>query len=77
MGEHSSDDEQEQFAVKLARSNDQEVLDAHEREYAIIKDLDHPNVIKGFELFKDDLKNEVHLVLRFVRGVELLDQISK
>jgi len=63
----------EEFAVKIVRSNDQEMLEAHTREFNIIKQLDHQNVIRGIELFRDDLKNEVYQVLTLFRGMELLD----
>ena len=52
------------------------MLEAHEREFNIIKMLDHPNVIHGVEMFRDDMKNEVYQVLALFEGMELLDQIA-
>ena len=61
------------FAVKLVRSDDEEMLNAHEREFDIIKSMDHPNVVRGIEVFKDITKNEVWQVMELVDGLELLD----
>ena len=48
-------------------------MDATELEYNIIKELDHPNVIKGFAMFKDEEKEEVSIVLNLIKGGDLLD----
>lgn len=48
--------DQETFAVKIVRSDDQEMLDAHEREFEIIQLCNHKNVIRGIEKFRDELK---------------------
>ena len=73
IGEHSDEEEDETFAVKVARSSSQAILDATELEYNIIKELDHPNVIKGFAMFKDEEKEEVSIVLNLIKGGDLLD----
>ena len=49
----------QRFAVKVTRDDDQEKLKAHEEEFKILGRLDHPNVVKGIEIFRDDFKNEV------------------
>ena len=59
--------------MKVARSSSQAILDATELEYSIIKDLDHPNVIKGYDMFKDEEKEEVSIVCSLIRGADLLD----
>ena len=46
---------------------------ASEKEFEIIKDLDHENLSKGYEMFKDDMKKETFQVIKLVNGVELLD----
>ena len=67
----------QRFAVKVTRDDDQEKLKAHEEEFKILGRLDHPNVVKGIEIFRDDFKNEVCQVMQFVKGSELLDEIAK
>ena len=45
--------------MKVTRDDDQEKLKAHEEEFKILGRLNHPNVVKGIEIFRDDFKNEV------------------
>ena len=51
---------QTKFAVKVVRDNDQEKLMAHEREFEILKKLNHPNIVRAEEIFKDDFHNTIH-----------------
>ena len=69
----SDDEDQEIYAVKVVRSQEEEVLIASEKEFEIIKDLNHENLSKGYEMFKDDMKKETFQVIKLVNGVELLD----
>jgi len=48
----------------------------------ILKDLDHPNIVKLIELFKDEkyyylITEYDTLVIRFLTGGELFDRIQK
>lgn len=61
------------YAVKVCRSDDEAMLMAHEKEYEIISSLEHVNVVKGVEMFRDDLKGEVYQVMELVEGLELLE----
>ena len=53
------------------------MLVAHEKEYEIVSCLDHPNVVKGVEMFRDDLQGEIYQVMELVEGLELLEQLTK
>jgi calcium-dependent protein kinase len=44
------------------------------REMRIMKDLSHPNIIKGFEAFEDEQK--LYLVMELCSGKELFDRIK-
>lgn len=44
-------------------------------EFTALRTLDHPNVIKLYELFEDD--NKIFLVQEFCGGGELFDQIAE
>ena len=44
-------------------------------EVALLKDMDHPNILKLFELYQDD-KN-YFLVTEYLTGGELLDKVAK
>jgi len=49
--------------------------DAFEREIAIMKIMDHPNIIKLFESFED--KRNIYLILELCNGGELFDRIME
>jgi len=44
-------DKIEPLAVKIVRDDDEEKLIAHKNEFEIMYRLDHPNIVKGIELF--------------------------
>ena len=64
-------------AVKLIKkdsmSNDEE--QNFKYEINILKELDHPNIIKLFEIFEDEKK--YYLVTELCKGGELFDEIIK
>jgi hypothetical protein len=47
------------YAVKIVRADDQEKIEAHIREFDILKSLDHKNLVRGIQVFRNDFKNEV------------------
>ncbi|KAG8214139.1 kinase-like domain-containing protein [Butyriboletus roseoflavus] len=57
------------------RSDGERAESAFMREIAILEDLDHPNICKLKEVFRDHGK--IDLVLEFVDGGDLLDYILK
>lgn len=65
------------FAVKIVRDNDPEKLLAHEMEFKIMKNLDHANVVRAVEIFRDDFKNEIYQVMQYIEGSEILDEIAQ
>lgn len=70
-------DTEKTFAVKIVRSDDQEKIIAHEREFQILEKLNHPNVVRAVEMFKNELKAQVFQVMECVEGSEILDEIAK
>ena len=42
-----SEYEAETYAVKIVRADDQEKIEAHIREFDILKSLDHKNLVRG------------------------------
>lgn len=42
------------YAVKLVREEDEEKTQAHINEFAITKQLSHPNIVKSLEIFVND-----------------------
>jgi calcium-dependent protein kinase len=69
----------EKFAVKVInkvkfhRDHDSK-RDMFYREMQIMKELDHPNVIKGYDMFEDD--QNLYLVMELCRGGELFDVLN-
>ena len=53
------EDKKAKFAVKVTRVDDQEKLRAHEMEFKILERLNHPNIVRGVEMFRNDFKNEI------------------
>jgi serine/threonine protein kinase len=65
------------FAVKITRDDDEEKKMANRNEYEITKNLSNLNLLKVRELFENDVSGEMHLVMQFVDGQEILDQIAE
>lgn len=65
----------EKFAVKCIKKTMVEGDDIKllRREIHIMKRVDHPNILKLFEVFEDD--DEFYLVMELVSGKELFDKI--
>ena len=73
----SDDQKSEPFAVKAAREPDEEKRMAHAKEFKITHGLSHRNVIKATDYFFNELTEEIHLVMQYVEGQEVLDQIAE
>ena len=65
------------FAVKVMREDDEEKIMASKKEFEITQKLKHENIVKSFEMFVNDQKKEVHQVMEFIDGQEVLDQIAE
>ena len=48
-------------------------LDAIDEEIAILTKLDHPNIVKYYETYKDD--KFIYLVMEYIEGSDLLGTI--
>lgn len=70
-------EKQHPFAVKVAREPDEEKRMAHEKEFKITNGLQHKNVVKSTEYFFNELTEEIHLVMQFVKGQEVLDHLAE
>ena len=65
------------YAVKFSRESDEEKKMAHIKEYDITKNLNHNNIVKSYEFFDNEIKGEIHQVLEYIEGIEVLDSIAK
>ena len=50
---------------------------AHIKEFQITDSLNHKNIVKSFEFFDNGALDEIHQVMEFVEGIEVLDAISE
>eukprot|EP00345_Euplotes_harpa_P010807 CAMPEP_0168333498 /NCGR_PEP_ID=MMETSP0213-20121227/9643_1 /TAXON_ID=151035 /ORGANISM="Euplotes harpa, Strain FSP1.4" /LENGTH=392 /DNA_ID=CAMNT_0008337833 /DNA_START=1 /DNA_END=1175 /DNA_ORIENTATION=+ len=68
-------DTQSQRAVKVLRKNllDDKEMDMLKNEISILKDMDHPNIVKMYEFLEDDKR--IYIVTEICKGGELFDEI--
>lgn len=64
------------YATKISREDDEEKRLAFKKEYEMIKDLNHINVVRAIELFDNVIKGEIQIVMEYIEGVEVLDHIA-
>lgn len=66
----------QKFAIKsVPRAINADYIRQLEKEFRILKEVDHPNIIKFFETYQD--QKYFHFVLEHWEGGELFDMISK
>ena len=66
----------EKYAVKIVRDDDNEKLIAHQREFEILSELKHHNVVRTKEIFHDKFKSIIYQVMEYIDGSEILDEIA-
>jgi hypothetical protein len=47
-----------------------------EAEVEIVKSLDHPALVKTYDVFRDEAKKRVYMVMEYVRGGELFARVA-
>lgn len=64
-------------AMKIICKEDvsQQYVDSLLNEIDILKQLDHPNIVKIYEFYQD--KINFYLITEYINGGELFDKISK
>lgn len=50
---------------------------AHKKEYDITKNLVHKNIVQSIEMFDDEIKGEIHQIMGYIQGKEVLDHIAE
>ncbi len=53
------------FAVKVIKKKDLDIIRSLKTQFRILKNLDHPNIIKAHNLFIDEKMGLSHLVLEY------------
>jgi len=64
-------------AVKIIRTNEIEILKAVKTEFLIQKELDHPNIVKVYEMFYNPITSRLQIIMEFIEGTELFETICK
>lgn len=64
------------FAVKIGKreSMNSDDVDNLKKEYQLVSILDHPNIMRVFELYEE--KKHFYVVMEFIKGGELFDRIA-
>lgn len=70
-------DKKTPYAVKVSRESDEEKKMAHKKEYELTCNLNHINVVKSIEFFDNVFNGEIHQVMEYIEGVEVLDNIAE
>lgn len=71
------DPQRKPYAVKVSRESDEEKKMAHKKENDIISQLDHKNIVKSVGFFENEFKGEIHQVMEYIDGMEVLDHIAQ
>lgn len=53
------------YAVKEMRVPDKEYFDIALKEFKLINDLNHPNIIKVYDIFYNELKEKIYTVMEY------------
>lgn len=53
------------YAVKIIRKRDQDIIFNLKTQFRILRNLDHPNIVKAYNLFIDEKLGIHHLVLEY------------
>ena len=62
------------YAVKIFRSEDEEMFIHAEREFKIMKRLDkHPHIVKGIEYIPELLRSRGYIVMEKIGGKSILE----
>lgn len=72
IGSDESETEQDQEGERKQCDND--ILT--EEEIRIARSLDHPHLVKTFDVFRDEQAGKVHMVMEFVAGGELQARVD-
>ena len=69
-------DQKKLYAIKtIEKEKVKESIHVIHRELEILKDLDHPNIIKFYETYHDGMY--FHFVMEYCEGGDLLDTITE
>ncbi|KAL4429693.1 hypothetical protein ABPG74_017102 [Tetrahymena malaccensis] len=65
------------YAVKIIRTDDLEIINQAKTEYQIVKELNHENILKVFEMFVNEKTGYVRLITEYSDAITLKKFIEK
>jgi serine/threonine protein kinase len=65
------------YAVKIMKTRDEEMIYQIKEEFRFMRELDHENIIKVYELYIDTDHARVYLVMEYMKGIEMFEYIQK
>lgn len=64
------------YAIKsIKRDQTEDYIQSLEKEFRILREVDHPNIIRFYETYQD--QKYFHFVMEYCQGGELFDMITK
>ncbi|EAR95768.2 Serine/Threonine kinase domain protein (macronuclear) [Tetrahymena thermophila SB210] len=67
----------ELFACKMVKLKDEETVLQVIREFKNIKKLNHPNIVRVYELYVDEIKRRIYTIMELVEASEMFEVIRK
>ncbi len=64
-------------AVKIIRTNETEILKAVKGEFLMQKELDHPGIVKVYEMYFNPITSRIQIIMELIEGNELFESICK
>ena len=61
----------EELAVKIVQTNDDELTEMAYNEYKLLKTISHPSIVKMYDAFFNEARKTVYLVMNKVQGESL------
>jgi serine/threonine protein kinase len=60
--------------MKVIKKNSEKIVNSIYDEIKILKELDHPNIVKIFQYYQDE-KN-VYIIMEYLKGGSLYDRLK-
>jgi serine/threonine protein kinase len=70
-------DDSKTYAVKITREDDDEKKIAHRNEFKLTSTIIHPNIISSIDIFENNFKGEIYVVMDYIEGKELIDILNE
>jgi len=65
------------YSVKITREDNEEKKIAQRNEFKLMKEIKHPNIISSIDIFENEFKGEIYMVMDYVEGRELSEIIAE